>query len=231
VATFYEAEYGRLETDIAFYARNGVPGPLLVLGCGTGRIGRILGPTRTVVGLDRSEPMLAIARAKAPESRYLLGDMQDFDLGSFSEIVVPNGAFNFLASRAAQHRCLACCHRALPEGAPLTIDMPMPTFALLGVRHSPESVAWEGSVEGRPARRTRETWRFPVAQRLELTDRYYVNEALAASSKLVLRLVFPAEIEWMLEAAGFYVESLLGDFSGGALTEASPRLLVRAIRM
>lgn len=231
IASFYEAEYGALEADVAYYARNGVPGPLLVLGCGTGRVGRVLGATRAVIGLDRSEAMLAIARARAPDGRYVLGDMCDFDLGSFAEIVVPNGAFCFLATRDQQTRCLECCYRALPEGAPLTLDLPMPTFRMLGVPHSPEHLAWEGRVEDVPARRTREVRRVPVAQRIELTDRFYVRNQLVATSPLVLRYVFPAEVEWMLESIGFYVEALHGDYAGSPLRETSPRLLVRAVRL
>lgn len=230
-ASFYEAEYGRLEADVAFYARHGVGGSLLVLGCGTGRVGRVLGTERRVVGLDRSEPMLAIARKLAPEATYLQGDMRDFAVGRFAEIVVPNGAFSFLATRADQQRCLASCHAALAVGAPLTLDMPMPDFGLLATKHSPERIAWEGEVDGRPARRTRETRRYPAEHRLELVDRCFVDGELVATSPLVLRLVFPAEAEWMLEAAGFYVEAMYGDYRDGRVRDGCARLLVRAIKL
>lgn len=231
IAAFYEAEFGRVETDIAYYARHGGPGPLLVLGCGTGRVGRVLGPTRPVTGLDRSEAMIALARQLAPEACYVLGDMRAFELGPFDEIVIPNGAFNFLATRADQHRCLSCCERSLSAGGALTIDMPMPDFRLLGTPTTPERRGWEGEVAGRAARRTREVRRYPTAQRLELIDRYYLDDALVATAPLRLRFVFPAEVEWMLEAVGFYVEALHGDYAGNPLREGSPRLLVRAVKL
>jgi SAM-dependent methyltransferase len=231
VADLYEAEYGALDSDVEYFARHGTRGPLLVLGCGTGRIGRRLARTRPVTGLDVSAPMLAVARQKAPDARYVEADMRTFDLGAFSEIVAPNGAFNFLATRADQHACLACCQRTLVPGGALTLDLPMPSFALLGTPHSPERLAWEGTLDGRAVRRTRETHRSPVRQRLELVDRYYVDGALIAASPLVLRLIFPSEVEWMLEAAGFAVEALHGDYGDAPLTESSPRLLVRAVRL
>lgn len=232
VADLYEAEYGALEADIAYFARRGRPGPLLVLGCGTGRVGRQLASQRRVTGLDLSEPMLAIARTRAPDARYVCGDMRDFDLGtSFSEIVAPNGGFSFLPKRSDQHACLACCYRALPPEGELVLDLPMPSFALLGTPHTPEKVAWEGELDGRAVRRTREIHRQPVRQRLELVDRYYVDGALVATSPLVLRLIFPGELEWMLEAAGFAVESLHGDYSGSPPRESSPRLIARAVRL
>jgi SAM-dependent methyltransferase len=231
IAVFYEAEYGHLEADVAYYARHGGPGALLVLGCGTGRVCRGLGATRAVAGLDRSAPMLALARQLAPRARYALGDMRDFDLGPCDEIAIPNAAFNFLPSRADQHRCLSCCQRALPAGGLLTIDMPMPDFSLLGTPHTPERLGWTGALSGRAVRRTREVQRFPAAQRLELVDRYYLDQELVATAVLRLRLVFPAEVEWMLEAAGFYVEALHGDYAGNPLGGRSPRLLVRAVRL
>lgn len=231
VAELYEAEYGALEADVAYFARRGRRGSLLVLGCGTGRVGRRLGSVRPVTGLDLSEAMLAVARQKAPDARYVQGDMRDFSLGTFEEIVTPNGGFNFLPRRADQHACLASCHRALPPEGELVLDLPMPSFALLGTPHTPEKVAWEGELGEHVVRRTREVHRQPVRQRLELVDRYYVDDALVATSPLVLRLVFPSELEWMLEAAGFGVESLHGDYSGGALKESSPRLIARAVRL
>ncbi|MDF1562564.1 MAG: class I SAM-dependent methyltransferase [Deltaproteobacteria bacterium] len=231
IAELYEAEHGQLDADLRFYAREGVNGPLLVLGCGTGRIGRTLGSCRRVTGLDASEEMLAVARRLAPEARYIRGDMRDFDLGRFAEIVIPNGAFNFLTTRADQQRCLECCHRALAQGAPLTIDTPLPDFRLLGTPHSPERLAWEGRLQGEEVRRTREVHRHPVAQRLELTDRYYAGERLLATAELRLRLLFPGEAEWMLEAAGFTLEAVHGDYAKTPLRSDSPRLLIRALRL
>lgn len=230
IAAFYDAEHRELEADVAYFARHGGSGRLLVLGCGTGRIGRILGPSREVVGIDQSEPMLAIARANAPHATYVQGDIRDFSLGQFAEIIVPNAVFNFLATRADQHRCLSCCAEALKPGGELVLDMPMPDFRLLGTPHTPEKLAWEGRVGGEEARRTREVRRFPVQQRLEITDRYYVGDELKATAVLLLRWVLPAEVEWMLEGCGFVVESMHGNYSGSSVGEVSPRLLVRAIR-
>ena len=184
-----------------------------------------------MTGLDLSEPMLEIARRMAPDVSYVQGDMRNFDLGEFAEIIAPNGAFNFLLTRADQQRCLQACHRALPPGAPLTIDCPMPDFKLIGVPHSPEKRAWAGEVDGHEAVRTREVLRQPARQRLEIFDRYYLDSQLVAESPKSLRWILPAEAEWMLEANGFAVEELLGDYSGKPVTDTSPRLLVRALRL
>jgi len=85
--------------DIAFYVQEAaaVRGPVLELGCGTGRI--LLPMARagcTVVGLDNSRQMLACCRAKlaaepAPvRARVTLHehDVRDFDLGAKYPLVI-----------------------------------------------------------------------------------------------------------------------------------------------
>ena len=232
IADIYEAEFGASETDIAYFSRTGGSGPVLVLGCGTGRICRGLEALRPVVGVDRSAPMIELARSLSPLTRYIIADMRTFDgmvdIEHFEEILIPNASFNFLSTRADQAECLAACARALRPGGTLVLDLPMPDPNWMHLRHTPEKPAWEGNVGGRTTRRTREVFRFPVAQRLELVDRYYIDGELVATSPLYLRSIYPAEAEWMLENAGFYVESLHGDHAGHPLREGCPRLILRA---
>jgi SAM-dependent methyltransferase len=233
IAAIYDAEFDAASADAAYFARAGVGGPLLVLGCGTGRVCRLLEPLRAVTGLDLSEAMLTRARARTnPGDRltWVHGDMRTFALGTFAEILVPNAAFCFLHTRADQLACLQACAAALPEGAPLTLDLPAPDFALLAIPHSPERLAWEGTVDGRPVRRTREVTRRALAGRLDLLDRYFVDGALVATSLLPLQLSGPRELEWMCEAAGFWVDAIYGDYHGGPLRDGCDRILVRAIR-
>lgn len=230
IVDFYDAEFAGAAADAGYFARHAAAGPLLVLGCGSGRVSSLLAATRPVTGLDLSEPMLAHARARGDGARYVQGDMRRFELGTFGEIVIPNAAFCFLHTRADQLSCLEACARALPSGAALTIDVPAPDFRLLGTPHTPERVAWEGTVRGRPARRTREVTRRPLAGRLDLLDRYWLDDALVATSLLPLQLLFPRELEWLCEAAGFWVDALHGDYTGGPLAEGCDRILVRAVR-
>ena len=228
----YDAEFDGATADISGYARRAAPGSLLVLGCGTGRVCRGLEGLREVVGLDRRPGMLARARAhpRAGSTTYVLGDMTDFDLGRFGEVVIPNGGFAFLPDRRSQLTCLETIARALPPGAPLTIDLPFPDRHLLGEAHTPEQVAWEGRVGERAVRRTREVFRDLAAQRLRLVDRFWEGDTLLTTSELVLSWIFPREAEWMLEAGGFWLDAAWGDHGGGPLHSDADRLLLRAIR-
>ncbi len=232
IASFYDAEFDGAAADVAFYARVGGSGPLLVLGCGSGRVTAPLSSLRPVTGLDRSPPMIEAARARDPIGRYVVGDMCSFGLGRFEEIVIPNAAFAFLRSRAEQDRCLDSCHAALASGGTLWIDLPFPDPALLGRAHSPEAPGWEGEVDGRRVRRTREVHRRAHLLHLDLVDRFYVDGALNATSTLPLQLAWPREIEWMLEARErFCVDAFFGDHAGGPLRDGCDRLLVRALRL
>lgn len=230
LAQLYDAEMGGLDADIACFARGGGAGPLLVAGCGTGRVSEALAALRPTTGLDLSVAALALAQARG-RARYVQGDLRDFALGPFEEVIVPNATFNFLLTRGEQRAALACLHAALPPDGLLTLDMPMPDWPWYAQAHTPERLAWEGQVGGARARRTREVRRWPAAQRLDLLDRYFLDGEPVGEDTLRLRLVLPAEAEWMLEGCGFWVEELLGDYSGGRVQDHSPRVLVRARRL
>lgn len=235
IARIYEAEFGGLEADIAYHDRFAEQGPLLVLGCGTGRLGRAFAGRRRVVGLDVSAAMIETARASAPDATYVCADMRNFDVaavtadGRFAEAIAPNGAFSFLATRSDQLACLERVRDALREDGTLVLDLPMPNFEVLGQPHTPEKPVWQGTVDGAEVRHTREAWRSPTAQRLTLMDRYYVDGTCVSEAPLELRWVFPAEAEWMCERAGFGVMALHGDYAGSPLSHRSPRLIVRAM--
>ena len=226
IATAYDAEFDAAEADCAGYTARGMGGPVLVLGCGTGRVCRALAQTRPVTGIDLSSPMIARAIERGPSTiDYRVGDMRSFNAGRFAEIFIPNASFAFLRSRADRSACLSACRRA--SDGPLTIDLPMPDFSLLGTPHTPEREAWRGLIEGGEIVRTREVFREPVAGTLRLLDRYYVGETCTIS-ELLLHLHTPAELEWMLEANGYYADAMFGDHAGGPIREGCDRLLVVA---
>ena len=239
IPAFYDVEFAGATADISTYFRD-LSGArrVLVLGCGTGRVSEgLVHPDREVVGVDLSGPMIDRARATAREgvAHYRVGDMchlAGLELGIFDAVVIPNAAFSFLPSRRAQLQCLQQI-RDLLQGGPLWIDVPMPDFGLLGAAHSPEAPAWQGQVGDVRIRRTREVFRKPVAQQLLLRDRYYADYAgeqvPICVSDLPLRLIFPAELEWILESAGFYADALYGNHAGGPLAEGCDRLLCRAL--
>lgn len=125
----------RNRNDLQFYldiARR-FQGPILELGCGTGRI---LLPTAResfpITGLDHSNAMLSICEEKLmqePEDvrknvNFVKGDLREFQINQqFNLVTIPFRTFHHLFSTEDQLACLECIHRHLePEGG-LILDL------------------------------------------------------------------------------------------------------------
>lgn len=117
----------------------------LDLGCGTGELMKQLlqaAPHREVYGIDLSEKMLAVARAKLPEpARLLLGDSESLPFPeNFFDVVYCNDSFHHYP---APHKVLAEVRRVLrPGGTFLMGDcwQPGPGRVIMNLymRHSKE---------------------------------------------------------------------------------------------
>ena len=85
-ARYYDAAYAALGTlgpDAAFYRglAQEVGGPVLEIGCGTGRVLLEVAQTgRPCTGLDLSPSMLDVLKGRLPRATTALADMRDFDL-------------------------------------------------------------------------------------------------------------------------------------------------------
>jgi SAM-dependent methyltransferase len=120
--------------DLEFYRRlaGETGGPILELGCGTGRI--LLAQAEAghrVVGLDLSEAMLERARAKLARQpaevrarvRLVQRDMTSFELGEkFRLVTIPFRPFQHLLEVSQQLACLAAAYRHLEPGGTLALD-------------------------------------------------------------------------------------------------------------
>jgi len=215
-------------------------GPVLELACGTGRV--VLPLARAgfeVTGLDLSPHMLAMARRKLEKEqsdvrarvRLVEGNMRDFALDDrFGLILIPNRSFQILLERRDQRRCLERCAAHLRPGGRLAIDVFNVRHARLatpgGVDEKPHEYAGPGGVT------VRETGHadYDIAnQRLLWHARYECTAAAGAVTvreyNLALRYFFRFEMEWMLEACGFEVEALYGDFDRTPFAADSPEMI------
>lgn len=218
--------------DVAFYVEQATRsgGPVLELGCGTGRI---LIPTARagveIVGLDAAESMLAVCQARLsdePESvrsRVTLmgGDMRDFDLGqSFSLVTMPFRSFQHVLTVDEQLSCLSCVRQHLADGGLFVFDVFNPSLAALTspdlgqeVSEEPEFTLPDGS---RVTRRYRVTSRdyFHQTNAIELI--YYVTCPDGGEERIVhgflMRYVFRYELEHLLVRSGFKLRKLYSDF-------------------
>lgn len=232
-AAFYDhivpyAERG----DIDFYvdAARRAGGPVLEVGCGTGRI---LLPTLEagveVTGVDWSEEMLDVCRGRLLElpeavrskARLVRADMRDFDLAEvFPLITVPFRPFQHLLTVDDELRCLEHLRRHVADGGRLILDVFNPSLQHLTadnigeeIGEEPEFTMHDGS---RVVRTYRTVSRDPFNQIIEVELIYNVTHPDGRRERLVdafpMRYLFRFELEHLLVRAGFHLECLYGGF-------------------
>ena len=130
--------------DVAFYAALGARS-YLELGCGTGRVSHALAAMgREVTGLDISEPMLRLARAKGAGPTFLHGDMMDVRLEKrFEAVIAPFFGFAHVPPERRQDALLNMAAHLKPGGV---IALHMPTEQALRTPAHDRPLARAGDV-------------------------------------------------------------------------------------
>ena len=125
---FYEDFTEDIEMYLGFAARTG--GSILEIGSGTGRVALALAEEgHTVVGLELSEAMRAVAQRKADRAQladrveFIAGDMRRFKIDRhFGLIIVPLNTFLHNLTLDDQLATLVCCKKHLRPGGLLVLD-------------------------------------------------------------------------------------------------------------
>lgn len=139
-ADFYDADYDDQEIgDVEFYVDLGsrADGPVLEVGCGTGRI--YLELVRAGVeayGMDLSAEMLAVLEDKAAgaglDAHVRQADMTDFDPErEYDLVIVPFRTFLHAVTLADQRATLRNLRAALRPGGRLALNAFVPSFDVI----------------------------------------------------------------------------------------------------
>jgi SAM-dependent methyltransferase len=224
-AVLYDHEYKRRRDDVLHYrtlARE-IGGPILDLGCGTGRVTLpLLRDGHEVVGVDASPQMLARLREKNPKAQVVHGDIREISLGrKFPLIICAFNTFMHLYDRRDVESCLAVVRRHLRPGGVFAFDVMNPDLAWLSrdptrrwartrFKHprTGESMIYTTTLE----------WEGPL--QIAFMRIYYAPEDASRREKVVRlahRYFFPRELEEIFFYNGFVVERHEGDFQGGEL--------------
>lgn len=233
--------------DVGFYLdiarRTG--GPVLELGCGTGRvllpIARAGIPIAGVDGsrlmLDRCRERLAAETADVRDRVTLHhADAADFhDTARFPLVIAPFRVFQQIVTMEHQLAFLASAVRHLAPGGWFVFDVFNPNFRALATDRSQETTDTPEFTldDGRSLRRTfrvpRVRWLDQVS---EIEMLYYVTEPGKVTERFVqgfeLRWYGRAELEHLLARSGLRATAIYGDFDGSAATDVSPDLVVHA---
>ena len=137
IAPYYDRDYAGMlgGADIAFYRRlaEAAGGPVLEMGCGTGRVLLPIARAGVVAhGMDSSEAMLqqfrASLEAEPPEVRARValtaGDIRSRDLGArFPLVMAAGNVLHSFLQRADQRAWLANARRHLASAGALCFDV------------------------------------------------------------------------------------------------------------
>jgi SAM-dependent methyltransferase len=229
----YEASFPAEIGDVPFYVDLARPtgGPVLELGCGTGRVVWPLAEAGlAVVGLDHSAPMLRLAEAKraghseavASRVRFETGDMVDFELPErFRFVYSACRAFQALLTAEDQRACLQCVHRHMEPGGILVLNLfdPRLDWCLDGeVKDNPAPDTFRHPETGHDVlveilERRNDALHQVLVERWRLTERDAQGETVRQEEEtLELRWTYRHEMRYLLELCGFDVEAEYSDY-------------------
>jgi SAM-dependent methyltransferase len=251
IAKIYDGEYRDFSADIELYLRllsaERFRGPVVELGCGTGRVSLpLVRAGYRVTGVDISPAMLARARrrrrALPPEEamrlRFSLQDMTAFSFPRrFRAAVIAFSTLALVTEPGGRASCLERVGRHLEPGGLLLVDLPQPRAEIADevearissrFRIPPWGHEIDKLVEERPSsdhrlRQVRYSYTVRRWRDDAVIDRLEVRFALARLDR--------NEVEAALTAAGFDVEAVLGDYRGNRLGPRSPRMIFAARRL
>jgi SAM-dependent methyltransferase len=202
-------------------------GAVLDLACGTGRHAAALAAAGvSVVGIDLSADLLRLAAERSPRLRLVRADMRRLPLrrGAFAAVLSLFTSFGYFDTDDENRAVLAEAERVLGVGGVLVLDTPNPPAARAGAGRS--------SARDAGAHRVIEERAAPTAGAARLEKR--VRIVSRADGREVesyvesVRLYERDEIEGILRGLGFGIIRVWGDYLGGPLGEASPRMIVAA---
>jgi SAM-dependent methyltransferase len=242
-APFYDWENAQTvaRRDVAFWRRLAAAqnGPVLELGCGTGRIAVPVARTgATLVGIDRSAPMLRRAAARLRRLRRARAHLVRGDIRSlpfrrrpgFALVMAPYGILQSITRERDLRATLDSVRGVLRPGGLFAIDL------------VPDLPRWQeysrkatlSGTRGRAHLTLIESVRQDRRRRLTIFDQEYVERRGGASRShrfsLTFRTLSVRQVSGRLARAGFAVQAVLGDYRGGPWDDRADVWIVLACR-
>jgi SAM-dependent methyltransferase len=230
-APFYDWENAQTlgRRDVPFWRNVALRGggPVLELGCGTGRVSLPLGRAGVALtGIDRSAAMLAYARARVKRARLgkairlVQGDIRFLPFPrAFAVVMAPYGILQSLLRERDLACALAEVHRVLEPGGTFGLELvaDLPSWEEYQRRVSLKG--WRGRAGGAHVTLV-ETVRQDRARRQTIFDQEFRErrgrQTRVHRFSLAFRTLSVPQMARRLEKAGFEISALLGDYRGGA---------------
>lgn len=244
LAPLYDLIYADVRDDIPFYVALATEtgGPVLELGCGSGRTLLPLAQAGfDVVGLDSSEAMLHKAKERAADEmvrgaiELSRADMTRFDLKRrFPLITVPFNTWLHLPHHGPQAAAMGCISQHLRPGGWLVLDLPAP--ASIVDREHDGTMVLEGIFAGaKPQERVLQFSSTQLDSKQQILHVTWIYDLVGADGALrrtvlpmLLYYLFPRQVQQLLEEAHLKVKAMWGDYNRSPYTGDSEKLIILA---
>jgi SAM-dependent methyltransferase len=242
IAAYYDLLHGELVEDLPMWEAlaAAADGPILEIGCGTGRLLLHLAQAgHNLTGLDLSRTALDSARRKletidlAGQVETVQADMRHFELPdrTFALALLPLNTFMHCHTPAEQQATLRAIHHHLRAGGQLVIDLFYPDPVMLAEVDGRLYFEAENSDE-RTGHTVQWYWRHEIDLAGQMRHLTYILDLIdpdgnvrRVSLPFSLRYIYRFEMELLLEAAGFTVETLYGSYDMAPFDSHSPRMI------
>jgi SAM-dependent methyltransferase len=248
IARYYDLLYGTREDDLDLWLNlaEEIAGPVLEIGCGTGRVTiPLLQAGYHVTGIDIAAEAIQAAQAKfqaggfQQQGQLHQADMRNFDLAQkdFAWAFIPINTFMHCQTLADQQATLRAVAMHLKPGGTLVIDLFHPTPQML--LESDGELVLEQQIEDDL---TGHTIYWFVSRRLQLADQCQevtflldeiMNDGTMRRDSLTfsLRYLHHFEMTLLLNNAGFQISEILGNYDGSSFDHESHRMIFIAAKI
>jgi SAM-dependent methyltransferase len=243
-AAYYDLEYAAYTADLEFWEQFAIQagGPVLELGCGSGRVLRALAETGLeLTGIDTSPAMLAIAQQVVGRAARLVqcgmeevGDSAELPSDHYWMAFSAINTFLHLLDVESQVRTLEGLRRVVVQGGLLLLDLMVP---------DPHYLA---GLDGRivhelskrlPGDHRLDKWAVRThdlaTQTIDTTVFFDTTDAVTGvvsrvSDRYLTRYIHQFELEHLLERTGWRLISLYGSYDLSPYTSDSERMIALA---
>ena len=228
-APFYDWENARTlgRRDVPFWRQLALnaSGSVLELGCGTGRIAIPLGRAGvSLVGIDRSEAMLARARQRVRRSRLqsrvrlVRGDIRRLPfVAPFALVMAPYGILQSLLHERDLKATLSAVNDVLEPGGTFGMELVADLPSWQEYRKRISLTGWRARKGGSRITLV-ETVRQDAARKLTIFDQEFSEQQgrrrRTHTFSLTFRTLTVPQMARRLQRAGFEITALLGDYRG-----------------
>lgn len=231
----YDLENDEFEPDGPFYLAlaQRIGGRVLELGCGTGRITIPMAQQGIdISGLDIMPAMLEQAKRKAGNLpiRWVEADARTFMLGEKFQFIFESGAtFQHMLDRSDQEAMFARVHEHLEPDGRFVVSSQFPTSDAM-TSDETESDWFSYPTEQGYEVRVSGTQHYDALRQIKTETAYRrwqdaEGREIVKVAPLMLRYVFPQEMEALLHYNGFAVLERYGDMDFSPLTDKSDHLI------